>query len=324
MRWGIVATGTIAKNFAETVKQMGDEAQIAAVCSRCMANAEAFADAYGIAARYDSVQKLAADPNVDLVYVASPHNAHAEQMKILLEAGKPVLCEKSFTTDARQAKELFALAQEKGVFLMEAFWTKFIPLYRTIERWIAEGKIGEIRAVTAQYGYQTAREARKFEPAMAGGTLLDIGVYAVGFACMMMGYSFDSVLSQLVMNDVGTDATDAILLRKGNAVAQLTCAIGANIPLFGAVYGTKGRIEVPEFKNPQKATLFVDGEEPVVVEHAFDVNGFEYEIREAMRCMREGLTESPMMTGAQSIAVMEIMDEVRRQNGLRFPFEAQE
>ena len=320
MNWGILSTGVIAKNFAETAKLM-DDVHIHAVASRSMESANAFADQYGIAVRHDSALALAQDPDVDIVYIGTPHNAHYEGMKLMIENGKHVLCEKSFTTDAGQAEEIFALAKEKGVFVMEAFWTKLCPVYREVERVIASGEIGDIRAVTAQYGYTTARQARKFDAQLAGGTLLDIGVYAIGFACMMLGYSFDDVQSQLIMNSQKTDATDAILLRRGSAVAQLTCAIGSYIPLHAAVYGTKGWIDVPEFKNPQKATLYVDGQEPVVLERPFEINGFEYEIREAMNCVRKGKLESSLMTAEQSIAVMRIMDEIRRQNGLRFPFE---
>ena len=206
---------------------------------------------------------------------------------------------------------------------MEAFWTKFIPLYRQIEDILQSGRIGEIRAVTAQYGYTTAREARKFDPALAGGTLLDIGVYAIGFACMMLGYAFDDVHSHLVMNDAGTDALDAIALRKGKAVAQLTTVIDANMPVFGAVYGTKGHIDIPAFKNPTRAVLHIDGQAPVEIEQPFEINGFEYEIREAQACAGAGKGQSERMTGEQTVAVMRIMDEIRRQNGLRFPFEKQ-
>ena len=261
---------------------------------------------------------------MEIVYVATPHSRHAEDIKLLIQAGKHVLCEKSFTIDAKQAKEIFALAQEKHVFVMEAFWTKFIPLYRQIEEILESGKLGEIRAVTAQYGYTTARETRKFDPALAGGTLLDIGVYAIGFACMMMGYAFDDVRSELVMNSAGTDALDAITLRKGKAVAQLTTAIGANMPTFGAVYGTKGHIDIPDFKNPTRAVLHPDGQEPVELAHPFEINGFEYEIREAQACAEAGRLQSERMTGEQTIAVMRIMDEIRRQNGFRFPFERKE
>ncbi len=320
LRWGILSTGVIAKNFAETARRMGG-VELAAVASRSAQSAEAFGEAHGIPKRYASYEALAADPEVDIVYVATPHSRHYEDMKLLIGAGKHILCEKSFTTDAAQAVEVLRMARERGVFVMEAFWTKLIPVYREVERLIADGTIGEVRSVTAQYGYTTGREARKFDAALAGGTLLDIGVYAIGFACMMLGYSFDDVLSQLILNDAGTDATDAILLRRGRAVAQLTCGIGFNMPTHGAVYGTKGHIDIPEFKNPERVTLFVDGEAPRVIEHPFEVNGYEYEIREAERCVSEGRLQSELMTWEQTVSVMRIMDEVRRQNGMRFPFE---
>ena len=320
LRWGILSTGVIAKNFAETARRMGG-VELTAVASRSAQSAEAFGEAYGIPKRYASYEALAADPEVDIVYVATPHSRHYADMKLLIGAGKHILCEKSFTTDAAQAVEVLRMARERGVFVMEAFWTKLIPVYREVERLIAEGTIGEVRSVTAQYGYTTGREARKFDAALAGGTLLDIGVYAIGFACMMLGYSFDDVLSQLILNDAGTDATDAILLRRGRAVAQLTCGIGFNMPTHGAVYGTKGHIDIPEFKNPERVTLFVDGEAPRVIERPFEVNGYEYEIREAERCVSEGKLQSGLMTWEQTVSVMRIMDEVRRQNGMRFPFE---
>ena len=321
MNWGILSTGVIAKNFAETARRMGDEVILYAVASRSQESADAFADRYGIPVRYASAQELAEDPRVDIVYIGTPHSAHAEGMHLMIEHGKHVLCEKSFTTDAQQAKEIFALAREKGVFVMEAFWTKLCPVYREVERVLASGAIGEIRAVTAQYGYTTGREARKFDPQMAGGTLLDIGVYAIGFACMMLGYGFDSVQSSLVMNGAGTDAVDAIILRRGGAVASLTCAIGAQMPTMGAVYGTKGRIEIPEFKNPERVTVCIDGEAPYAIECPFEVNGFEYEIREAMACAAAGRMHSEIITPEQTVAVMEIMDQVRAQSGLKFPFE---
>lgn len=320
IRWGILSTGTIAKNFAETAKKMAD-VKITAVASRSKKSAESFGYRYGIANRHDSYEALAADPDVDIVYIATPHSRHYEDVKLMIEHGKHVLCEKSFTVDAAEAEALYAMAKEKGVFLMEAFWTKFCPIYRDVERVLRSGAIGEIRAVTAQYGYTTGREARKFDPALAGGTLLDIGVYAIGFACMMLGYKMDEIKSRLIMNSVGTDAIDAITMKKGDAIAQLTCAIGAYIPLHGAVYGTKGYIDIPDFKNPQKVTVFYEGRSPQVFTHVFEVNGFEYEIREAMDCVCAGRTQSDIMTPEQSVAVMRIMDEIRRQNGLRFPFE---
>lgn len=321
VRWGILSTGTIAKNFAQTAQKMSD-VQILAVASRSMEGADAFADAYGIERRYGSYEALAADPDVDIVYVATPHSRHYDDMKLLIEHGKHVLCEKSFTTDAAQAEEIFALAREKGVFIMEAFWTKLCPLYRDVERVIAGGAIGEIRTVTAQYGYTTAREARKFDAALAGGTLLDIGVYAIGFACIVLGYEPDEIVSRLIMNGQGTDMTDLMTLRYGNAAAHLVTTIGAAMPVDGLICGTKGRIAVPSFKNPQRAVVQVDGCAEEIIERPFEVNGYEYEIREAQRCVLEGRLSSEIMTPEQSVAVMRIMDTVRAQSGLKFPFEA--
>ena len=321
IRWGILSTGVIAKNFASTVAKMNGETSVLAVASRTKESADAFADSYGIERRYDSYEALACDPDVDIVYVATPHSRHYEDMKLMLEHGKHVMCEKSFTVDAQQAKEIFGLAKEKNLFVMEAFWTKMLPVYREVERVIASGAIGEIRAIAAQYGYTTAREERKFVPELAGGTLLDIGVYAIGFACMFLGYEYDGIQSNLIMNSAGTDAIDAMILRKGDAIAQLTTAIGAQMTVFGGIYGTKGHIDVPEFKNPQKITVCVDGQEPYDIVRPFEVNGFEYEIREAMACVREGRQASSLMTPEQSIATMAIMDEIRRQNNLVFPFE---
>lgn len=318
IRWGILSTGVIAKNFVDTIRKMGGESRVMAVASRTKESANAFADQFGIERRYDSYEALAKDPDVDIVYVATPHSRHYEDMKLMVENGKPVLCEKSFTADAVQARMLFDLAREKHVFVMEAFWTKLLPIYREVQRVIASGTIGDVRVVTARYGYTTAREARKFEPSLAGGTLLDIGVYAIGFACMFLGYEFDSIKSDLIMNSVGTDAIDSMILRKGDAVAQLITAIGVQMPLFGAIYGTTGHIDIPDFKNPEKATVCVNGKLPYDIECPFEVNGFEYEIREAEACLREGKIESGIMTQAQSLAVMRIMDEIRRQNSFEF------
>lgn len=323
VRWGILATGTIAATFAGTLLQMGDEAELVAVASRDEARARDFARRFGIPKAYGSYEALAADPDVDAVYVATPHSRHDEDVRLLIEAGKHVLCEKSFTADAAQAERIFALAKARGVFVMEAFWTKFIPLYAQIEAALASGEIGEVLTVTAQYGYTTAREARKLDPALAGGALLDIGVYAIGFACMVLGYEPDEIVGRLTLGEQGTDIANAVMLRYGRAMALLTSSIGTKMPVFGAIYGTRGRIEVPEFKNPEHAFVYVDGQEPRELSAPLSINGYEYQVREAMDCIRAGKLQSERMTGAQTVAVMRIMDEVRRQGGLRFPFEKQ-
>lgn len=325
IRWGILSTGTIAHNFAKTVRQMDENRELSAVASRTAEKARAFAAEYGISKAYGSYEELAADPEIDAVYIATPHSEHAHDMRLCIEHGKNVLCEKPFTVDAKQAAAIFELAREKHVFIMEAFWTKFIPVYRDMERILKNGEIGEITCLSAQYGYTVSPTlaVRKLDPHLAGGALLDIGVYTLGFAAMFLGYKPEKIHSFLQLNSVGTDSVSSMLLQYSTGqTAQLTAAIQTTLPTWGAVFGTGGRIEVPNFKNPPFIRVFPNGKEPYTVERPFDVNGFEYEIREVEDCIQNGRTTSAVMTPEQTISVMEIMDTVREQNGMVFPFES--
>lgn len=321
IRWGILAPGTIARQFAQTLQDMKGEAVLAGAASRSLERAQAFCAEFGGKA-YGSYAELLASPDIDIVYVASPHNLHYEQVKLALEAGKPVLCEKSFTIDANQARELFALAKEKNLFLMEAFWTKFIPVNQKLMQLVQAGEIGQVRHVQAQYGYLTARHARKMQADLAGGALLDIGVYCIGFAAMMMGYEPQRICSTVTLNEQGTDDMDTILLDYGNGhTAQLVAAIGTHIPLTASVYGSEGWIDVPEFKNPQRAVVHKNDGSSYEIALPLESTGFEYQIREACRCVQQGRNASDIMTPENSIAIMAIMDELRRQWGMKFPFE---
>lgn len=321
IRWGILSTGAIANVFAQTAAQMNGEITIAAVASRNQQSAQEFASTYGIEKAYGSYEQLATDPDIDIVYVATPNSRHFEDMMLLLSNGKHILCEKSFTVSAEEARWIYNFAREKNLLVIEAFWTKFIPIYRELEKRLAAGAIGEINLVTAQYGYTTTHVNRKMNPNFAGGALLDIGVYCIGFAAMILGYRPDEIKAQLQLNDAGTDSLDVMILRYGNASAVLTSAIGVHIPTTASIYGTLGRIEIPEFKNPQKFTVIMNHGEEEIFELPFDVNGYEYQMREAVNCLKEGKIQSSIMTASQSIAVMKIMDKVRAQGGLRFPFE---
>lgn len=323
IRWGILSTGSIANTFAKTAAQMNGEIEIGAVASRSLPSAQAFAQTYGIKKAYGSYEQLAADPDIDIVYVATPHSRHFEDMMLLLTNGKHILCEKSFTVTADEARWIYNFAKEKNLLVIEAFWTKFLPIYRELEQRLASGVIGDIRMVTAQYGYQTSptRHQRKMNPDLAGGALLDIGVYCIGFAAMILGYKPDEIKSLMHINEVGTDTQDAILLRYGNASAVLTSAIGINAPVNAAIFGTLGRVDVENFKNPEAFTIVLDSGDAERFELPFDVNGYEYQMREAIRCLNEGRIQSDIMTPKQSIAVMKIMDKARAKGGLRFPFE---
>ena len=313
-RWGILSTGNIAHHFAKTLNAMKEEAQIYAVASRSSERAAAFAEEAGAVKAYGSYEELAADENIDAVYIGTPHTQHFEDIMLCLEHGKNVLCEKSFTVTAEEAEKAYAKAEEKGVFLMEAFWTKFIPVYEDLEEILRRGDIGRVNMVTAQYGYCTPRAKRKFDPSLAGGALLDIGVYSIGFACMILGYDPVRISSQVLRNDVGTDAISAVTMQyEDGAIAQVSAAIQTTMPVLGMIYGSEGRIEVPDFKNPHKIRIVLNDGSVQEIEKPLDINGFEYEIREVQRCVREGRTKSGRMTPQQSVAVMKIMDEARRQ-----------
>lgn len=321
VRWGILAPGTIARQFAHTLQDMKGEAVLAGAASRTWQRAQDFCAEFG-GKPYGSYQELLASPDIDIVYVASPHSLHYEQVKMALEAGKPVLCEKSFTTDANLARELFALAKEKHQFLMEAFWTKFIPVNQQLMQLVQAGEIGEVRSVQAQYGYRTARHERKMDPALAGGALLDIGVYCIGFAAMMLGYQPQRICSTVMRGAQGTDEMESMLLDYGGGrTALLISAIGTHIPLTASVYGSDGWVEVPEFKNPQRAVVHKNDGSSYEISLPLESTGFEYQIREACRCVQQGRIQSGIMTPENSIATMAIMDELRRQWGMKFPFE---
>jgi predicted dehydrogenase len=321
--WGIMATGTIARKFAATVAGLTDTGRVLAVASRDGDRAAAFAAEHGVPRAYGDYAALAGDGDVDVVYVATPHSHHYENARLCLEHGKHVLCEKSFTVNAARAAELIALARAKGLFIMEAFWTKFLPAYGLLAKELAAGAIGEVTHFRAQYGFAPtgARYVRKFDPALAGGTLLDIGVYALGVAAMVLGYRPAALHARALPGEYGTDRFDSIMLEYANGTtAHLVTTIGTALPAEAAIFGTEGRIALPDFTALQEFTVFAGGE-PRTVRAPFAANGFEYQIRETERCLRAGLTESPVMTHAQTLAVMGLMDEARAQWGLRFPGE---
>ena len=325
LKWGILSTGTIAKKFAATLAQLPECGQLAAVASRNPDTAAKFAKEYGIPTFYGSYEDLAGDAGIDIVYIATPHSHHHKNAKLLLENGKHVLCEKSFTVNAVQAQELFELARQKRLFIMEAFWTKFLPAYQLLHATLAEGIIGEITHFRAQYGFAPtgARYVRKFDPTLAGGALLDIGVYAIGTAAMILGYHPASLYSSAIIGEYGTDTFNAIMLRyKNGKTAHLITAIGSVIEPQAVIFGTKGHIVLPNFTALQEYTVFADGSQPQTISSPFEVNGFEYQIREAAACAAARQVESSIMSHQNTLDIMRLMDKARSDWGLAFPCEA--
>ncbi len=326
-KWGILATGTIAHKFAQTIKGMGEEATVIACASRNEEKAKCFAKEYNIPKYYGSYEALVQDKEVDAIYICTPNNFHYENMKMCIEAGKAVLCEKPFTVNKKEAEEIFALAKEKKVFVMEAFWVKLLPLYKELHQLIETGSIGEVRHLRAEYGFIAtgARKDRKFDSSLAGGALLDIGIYNIGFASMVMGYYPKKIVSSMQKNAYGTDEFETMILEyEGGRTASLTSTIGMAIPTQGVIYGTEGKIILPDY---QKAECLIveryDGEKQEII-RPFEVTGFEYQMREVAKCLKEGKLNSSIQTPENTLAVMQIMDDLRKSWELRFDCEKQD
>jgi predicted dehydrogenase len=268
-----------------------------------------------------------AHPDVQAVYVCTPHPQHAAAVRAALEAGTPVLCEKPLTPNAATTRALVELARERGVFLMEAVWTRFLPVYATVQRWIVDGRIGAVRAM--QSGFVIDRPTiaghRRYTAALGGGTLLDIGIYNLTVSRMVLpGAPVLRFEVQALKNNEGVDVQLQALLDFGEGrFSQFVCGWFTTGPNRFLVLGERGHIVVHGgFWEATTATLEVTGEAPETVDRPFRVNGFEYEIAEAMRCIRAGLTESPLLPPAESLAVVELMDAMRERIGVRYPFEA--
>jgi predicted dehydrogenase len=322
-RWGILGPGRIAHRFAQALEDV-EGASLVAVASRSAERARDFAQRYGAPSFYDSNESLAADPDVDAIYIATPHRFHHAQARLCLEAGKPVLCEKPFTVNATQAADLIQLAQASGLFLMEALWSRYLPVYRQVREWLDAREIGELRLVSSTFCFRPERDPsdRKFSHELAGGALLDLGVYNVSLSQWVIGSDPTSVSAVGQLGDTGVDElTAGTLVYPENIVSQFACSFLMNAVNDLMIYGTKGHIRIhADFWQPTQATFAVGGQE-VIATLPFRRNGFEYQIEEAMSCIRRGKGESEDMPLASTLATMTTMDQIREQIGLRYSFE---
>ena len=311
IHWGILGTGGIARTFTEDLLLLGHE--VAAVGSRAAATAEEFAARYGIARAYGSYAELAADDAIDVVYVATTHNAHHAAARTCLEAGRAVLVEKPLTTNAADAEDLVALARRQGVFAMEAMWTRFNPLIVRLRELVADGAIGEVKAVYADFSENFPFDAshRLWAPDLAGGALLDLGVYPVSFAWMLLGEPA-TVQAVTTPAPTGVDANTGILFGYGSgAVALLHCGFMAKTPQSATVTGTAGWIEVAgPFWHPDAMTVHRDGAEPETFTLEVSGQGYTYQAEEVARCVAAGLTESPLMPLDESVAILRTLDVI--------------
>ncbi len=321
--WGVLGPGRIAQQFGDALLAI-DDAALYAVASSNLERAKAFAQQYHGEKTYDSYEALVNDPQVDAVYIARPHRFHFDNARLCLTAGKPVLCEKPLTVNAVETKQLIDLARAKNVFLMEALWTRHLPIYLQIREWLDEGVIGDVKLLVSTFGINVPKGEtdRWLNPELAGGTLLDMGVYPIAVSQWVMGREPHSFSAQAYLGKTGVDELTAVNLKYDNGVISQFSSnfISDNANEF-LIYGAQGRIHIhANFWAASRATLMT-GDREVTVSKPLRRNGFEYEIEEAMRCIRAGLLESPAMPHAHTLANMELMDKIRTQIGLKYPFE---
>ncbi len=309
--WGIMGTGRIAHTFAQAVNYV-DDACLYAVASRTDEKAAAFGGQYGAKVSYGSYEQMVCDENIDIIYIATPMSAHFENCKLCLEHGKNVLLEKAVTMNAREFEELIALARSKNLFLMEAMWTKCRPTFLKAKEWAKSGAIGDVVMVKADFcnTVKLDRNDRLFAKELGGGAILDLGVYTITFACEFLGYKPKTIHCRKRIGATGVDFDAGIMLEYENSFASLTC--GFDIPCHNnaTVIGTKGRIEMGDwFFCTGKARLVSDGGELIEeVDIQNLCNGYEYEICEAQKMLREGKKESDLVPLCETLDVMKIMD----------------
>ena len=323
IRWGILSTGHIAGRFAEALNMLPD-AELTAVGSRDQATADGFAKKYGAMRAHPTYESLASDPDVDVIYIGTPHAFHLDNATLCMRAGKAVLCEKALTINASEAEEMVCIAREEGVFLMEAMIPRHVPLLKEVMAWIRAGRIGKVRLVKASRCASGTFDpkGRHMNPALGGGSLLDVGVYVISFASMILGKAPVEAVGVAHLGSLGSDEHGVALLKYDDGeIADLNYALHVDAVNDAYIYGTEGYIKIDEtFAVPNRASLHIGKNEVEVVEEPIvGDNALTYEAQETMRCLREGLKESPFMPLDESIEIMRTMDTLRKPWPLRYP-----
>lgn len=322
IRWGIMATGNIAHQFARGLRALND-AELVAVGSRSQVSAEAFGDEFDVPRRHGSYEALVSNPEVDAIYVSTPHVYHLENTLQCIENGKAVLCEKPMGLNADQAREMRSRAHERGVFLMEAMWSRFFPAIVRLEALIREGTIGDVCLVKAGFCFKAKYDPRSrlFDPALGGGALLDIGIYPLMLAFLAYGHKPERIASTVSMAPTGVDEQSALALSFGQGRhALLATSLKAHVPSDAMIVGTRGRIRIPRYFHPRELFLHV-GDHEEHIEFEVMGNGYGYEAAEVGRALRTGAIESDVWPLSRTIEILETMDALRHDWGLRYPME---
>lgn len=314
----MVGPGRIAERFANAM-QVTEGGEIRAVASRSMARADSYADRFGVSTRYGSYEDLAADPEVDVVYVATLPSTHLADTLLFLEAGKHVLCEKPFALDVAQARQMADVARSKGLFLMEAMWSRFLPAWRIVVDLVGEGRIGSVRVVEASLGFPFPADSRVFDLAGGGGSLLDLGVYPVTLCTAVLGQP-ESTAANGVLGSTGVDELCAAVMRHPEgALGLVSSATTVGLPCAGRIAGTGGVIEIPAMVHCPDRITVVSGRGIEEMDCSFDGDGIRFELDEVHRCLTAGKTESKVVPLDHSIGVMATLDAIRDQVGVVYP-----
>jgi predicted dehydrogenase len=319
IKMGIMGAGGIAVKMAATIRGI-ENVEAYAIAARDMKRAQEFANEHGFTKAYGSYEEMLEDKSVDLVYIAVPHTHHYICAKMCLEAGKHVLCEKSFCVNAEQTKEIITMAEEKKLLLTEAIWTRYMPSRKMINDIIESGVIGEVTSLTANLGYELSEVKRIWDPKLAGGALLDVGVYLIHFARMVFGEKEAEITSKAQFKD-GVDMIDSIIMTyEDGKVATMQSNVHAVLNRNGSIFGTKGYIEVKNINNPQEIRVFDSKYKEIeVLTVPEQITGYEYEVEACVRAIEQGESECPEIPHAETIKVMEIMDGIRESWGYEIP-----
>lgn len=319
---GILGAGRIAGIMADTLKRM-DTARAYAVAARDLDRAQAFAEKFSVERAYGAYEDMLEDPEVELIYIATPHSFHREQALLCLEAGKPVLCEKAFTTNASEAREVLETARKKNLFVTEAIWPRYMPMAGIIREFCQSGKIGDILSLSANIGAPVFHRPRLYDPNLAGGALLDMTIYPLTFASIAFGDDIENIDAHAIMSKEGVDMQDYIRIsyRDGRTAAIYANTLGPT-DRQGILYGTTGYAIVENVNNYEELKVYdVDRQLKEHIVRPKQITGYEYEVQAAADCIREGKTECPQMPHEETIRMMELMDSVRRQWGMKYPWE---
>lgn len=317
---GIIGCGHIAEKMAATLREMKGVMRYA-VASRSAEKAQQFATQWQFAKAYGSYEELAADPEVDLVYIATPHAMHYDNARLCILHGKPVLCEKAFTANARQAEALLQLAKDKEVFITEAIWTRYMPLSLQIQKLLQSDIIGIPRTLSANLSYPIAGKERIIRPELAGGALLDIGIYTLNFAAMAFGTEIEQTHAVCQKTETGVDAQESItLFYKDGKMATLQASIYVQSDRQGIIAGDKGFMVVDNINNPQSVRI-VDRRYHTIATYEAppQITGFEYQVNACIEALEKGWLESPYMPHAETLRIMRQMDALRKEWGVTYP-----